>query len=191
MLRMTLKKAFRIYAQDLVAKYRRRNGLEGRKKLSVRQQEEALESVAEATKATPRAVRSWVCGKAKPVGEAELRLICHLERMGFQVIELEGLDTDVRELLWEISLNTIQLDWAMGKLGFSRRVEFLKVLRGTSLPNPEQVRRISRFISLMEKIEQDNLRTLENQLEREGLLDDDRSYERRMRRLHKKKATES
>lgn len=186
MLRMTLKKAVRVYTQALVSKYRHRNGLEGRK-LSVSQLEEALESVAEATKATPRAVRSWFSGHSNPTGEAEIRMICHLERRGFQIIELEGLDADVREILWAISLNMVQLDWAMKKLGFSQRSEFLKVLRGSSLPNPEQVRKISRLIDLMERVEIKHLQTLEEQLEKEGLLDDDKAIERKMRRLRKKK----
>ena len=182
MLRMTLKKALRVYAQALLAKYRQRNRLGGRK-LSVREQEEALESVAEATKATPRAVRSWVRGSAKPTGEAELRLICHLERRGFQIIEIEGLDPDVRELLWEISLNSVQLDWAMKRLGFSRQIDFIRVLRGTTLPNPEQVRKISRLIAMMEAAEIAHLQTLEEQLERQGLFDEDKQFERRMKRL--------
>jgi hypothetical protein len=182
MLRMTLKKALRIYAQARLAEYRQRNRLGGRK-LSVRQEEEALESIAEAIKSTPKAVRSWLRGQAKPIGEPELRLICHLERRGFQIIEIESLDPDVREILWEISLGSIKLDWAMKRLGFSRQIDFLRVLRGTTLPNPEQVRKISRLIAMMEAAEIAHLQTLEEQLEKQGIFDEDKEFERRMRRL--------
>lgn len=190
MTRMTLKGALRVYAQHLRAKYRSEHRLVGRR-LSLRQEKESLEVVARATNSSTSAVLSWVRRQTKPVGEAELRLMCHLERRGFQIIEIENLDTDVREILWAISLNNFSLSWAIKRLGFSRQTEFLKVLRGTVLPIPDQVRKISRLITMMEQAEIEYLRTLEEQLERQGLLDDGKSFEKRMRRLRKKKVVES
>ncbi|MDP2812079.1 MAG: hypothetical protein Q8O32_00080 [bacterium] len=143
-----------MYVRCLKENYLAEHGSSQR--LTTNQLKEVVEPIAETTKSRPETVLLWVNGKLLLEDEAKLRLACHLERRGFQLIELEGLNPSVREILEEISLKMLNLGWTSKKLGFKSQQDFLAVLSGSLPLNPVQVRRFAYFIEVMSRARRDS-----------------------------------
>lgn len=141
MVHTALRKQCALLARD----YKRERGLHPYRKLGYIDSLEALEPIAKATMTSSDRVAAWLEDRSLLFGEELIRLRCYLDKCGYNVACMEGLQPEVREVTEMIYFGFVSVDLAAKKLGFGRRSDFFKVLRGYTRLGEQRLERFHKF----------------------------------------------